>query len=59
MAPKTGDVVQPFVMQFISDFGFDFDEEEQPDKRDALTLVLTLKTVVDILDHAFTAPVLV
>lgn len=52
---NTGDVVQPFVLKFASDAGFDVEKEEALEERDALGLLLTLKTVIDVLDHAYGA----
>ena len=57
LTQKPGDVVQPFALHFLSQVAFDFDVEgdEAFDERDALSILLMLKTTLDVLDHAYIA----
>jgi hypothetical protein len=48
-----GDVVQPFLLKFISDTAFDFDDDELPESRDQYSLFLIMKSTVDLLDRSY------
>ena len=48
-----GDVVQPFLLQFIADVAFDFEHDEMPKTEDGHTMLLVLKSTLDILDRAY------
>jgi hypothetical protein len=50
---RRGDVVQPFLLQFISDVLFDFEPDEMPSERDAFSMLLVLMTALDLLDRAY------
>lgn len=54
LAQNPGDVVQPYVLQFVAD-AFDFEEDEMPNEHDAFSMLMVLKTTVDLLDRAYAA----
>jgi len=55
LTQEPGDVVQPYLLQFVSNTAFDFEEGEKPTERDAFAMLMVLKTTLDLLDHAFTS----